>query len=58
MATSGALAYQALQNVPLSTALPTNGLALLFLIWHVCPGDTGNPDLDPVDVWKKAGPGP
>ncbi|MBR0693276.1 hypothetical protein [Bradyrhizobium lablabi] len=39
MATSGALALQALQNVALSTALLTNGVMLLFLIWYVCPED-------------------
>lgn len=37
MATSSALAFQALLNVPLSTALLTNGVLLLFLLWYICP---------------------
>jgi hypothetical protein len=37
MATSSALAFQALLSVPLSTALLTNGVLLLFLLWYICP---------------------
>ncbi|MBR1034298.1 hypothetical protein ABIF65_009232 [Bradyrhizobium japonicum] len=39
MATSAALALHALVNVPLSTALLTNGMMLLFLLWYICPED-------------------
>jgi hypothetical protein len=39
IATSSPLALMALLNVPLSTALLTNGLLLLFLLWYLCPGE-------------------
>ncbi|MCA1451757.1 hypothetical protein I6F35_00840 [Bradyrhizobium sp. BRP22] len=39
IATSSTLALLALLNVPLSTALLTNGLMLLFLLWYVCPDE-------------------
>jgi hypothetical protein len=42
MATSSALAFQALLNVPLSTALLTNGVLLLFLLWYICPVGVAN----------------
>jgi hypothetical protein len=42
MATSSALAFQALLNVPLSTALLTNGVPLLFLLWYICPEGVAN----------------
>lgn len=38
IATSSALAVQALMNVPLSIALLTDGVGLLFILWYVCPG--------------------
>jgi hypothetical protein len=34
---SSAVVPQILLNVPLSTALLTNGIALLFLLWYVMP---------------------
>jgi hypothetical protein len=34
---SSAIVPQILLNVPLSTALLTNGVALLFLLWYVMP---------------------
>lgn len=36
---SAALVPQVLLNVPLSTALLTHGLAILFLLWHFTPRD-------------------
>lgn len=37
VATSAGLAVQALLNVPLSTSILSNGLLVLFLLWHVAP---------------------
>jgi hypothetical protein len=34
---SGAVFPQILLNVPLSTALLTHGLAVLFLLWYITP---------------------
>jgi hypothetical protein len=36
--TSSSLALMALLNFPLGTALLTNGLGLLCLLWYLCPG--------------------
>jgi hypothetical protein len=49
IAVSSALAVQTLLNVPLSTSLLSNGVAVLFLLWYVTPEDIpetgGAPDL-------------
>ena len=37
VATSSAIAVQALMNVPLSVALLTNGVGMLFILWYLCP---------------------
>jgi hypothetical protein len=39
VATSAGVAMQVLVNVPLSASLLTNGLLLLFLLWHITPGE-------------------
>lgn len=40
VATSAGVAMQVLVNVPLSSGLLSNGLLLLFLLWHVTPAET------------------
>jgi hypothetical protein len=42
MATSSDPAFQALLNVRLSTALLTNGVLLLLLLWYICPDGAVN----------------
>ncbi|HEY3656203.1 MAG TPA: hypothetical protein VGL34_14650 [Steroidobacteraceae bacterium] len=37
VATSSAIAVQALMNVPLSIALLTDGVGTLFILWYLCP---------------------
>lgn len=47
---SGAVVPQVLLNVPMSTALLTNGVALLFLLWYVMPRSfLMPPPLSPLD---------
>jgi hypothetical protein len=43
VASSSSLVLQGLLNVPLSTALLTNGALMLFLLWYLCPGEFDAP---------------
>ena len=52
IATSAGLAMQALLNVPLSVALLSNGLMVLFLLWYITP------DISNENVWSQALRGP
>ncbi len=50
---------QVLLNVPLSTALLTNGVGLLFLLWYVSPRSAFDqtPQAAPADVDSLSQPG-
>ena len=45
VATSSAVAVQALMNVPLSIAVLTDGVGMLFILWYLCPEGIGSDQL-------------